>query len=103
MFHCLVSPLCVYLHLNQSNLWRTALPVSGLLLGKDQLRINECLNVLSRKISDFVFFFFHVHLEIQVGFGAGDNGRTVPVVNSTGTTYSGCRNKSEEYVVLQAR
>lgn len=37
-----------------------------------------------------------------MGFGADDKGRTVPVVNSTGIKYSGCRNKSEEYVMLQA-
>lgn len=73
------------------------------LLGKHHFRIIECLNVLGRKFSDFFFLcalFFHINLERRVGFGAGNKGRTVPEVNSTGTTYSGCRNKSEEYGVL---
>lgn len=56
IFHCLVVPLCVYLHLNQPSLWwRTALHVSRLLLGKHHFRIIECLNVLGRKFSDFFF------------------------------------------------
>lgn len=59
IFHCLVVPLCVYLHLNQPSLWwRTALHVSRLLLGKHHFRIIECLNVLGRKFSDFFFVCF---------------------------------------------
>lgn len=58
-FHCLVVPLCVYLHLNQPSLWwRTALHVWRLLLGKHHFRIIECLNVLGRKLSDFCVLYF---------------------------------------------
>lgn len=59
IFHCLVVPLCVYLHLNQPSLWwRTALHVWRLLLGKHHFRIIECLNVLGRKLSDFCVLYF---------------------------------------------
>lgn len=94
IFHHLVFPLGVYLHLNQPNIWwRTAWHVSNPSLGQHHFRINERLNALSREFSDLCGWVLHIHLQRQMGFGAGDKGRTAGVANSTCTTHSGSRKK----------